>query len=120
LSGRPDTGLVTGSASEHNFCVGTGLCWTTPRSKLYQANIAARSDGGPVTPPISDFNARAKDGTTYRVIDTVATPDGIPPTPISQRQRSDGKIYFDVTGPPPNGVVDNDGAQDFLISTSNA
>jgi hypothetical protein len=87
---------------------------------LYQANIAARSDGGPVTPPISDFNARAKDGTTYRVIDTVATPDGIPPTPISQGQRSDGKIYFDVTGPPPNGVVYNDGAQDFLISTSNA
>jgi hypothetical protein len=78
LSGRPDTGLVTGTASEHNFCVGTGLCWTTP--PLYQANIAARSDGGTVTP----------------------------------------LIYFDVTGPPPNGVVYNDGAQDFLISTSNA
>jgi uncharacterized protein DUF1942 len=75
---------------------------------------------GTVTPLISDFNARAKDGTTYRVIDTVATPDGIPPTPINQGQRSYGKIYFDVTGPPPNGVVYNDGAQDFLISASNA
>jgi hypothetical protein len=92
----------------------------TPRGKLYQANITARSDGGTVTPLISDFNARAADGTTYRVIDTVATPNGISPAPINQGQHSDGKIYFDVTGPPPNGVVYNDGAEDVLIWTSNA
>jgi hypothetical protein len=92
----------------------------TPRGKLYQANITARSDGGTVTPLISDFNARAADGTTYRVIDTVATPNGISPAPINQGQHSDGKIYFDVTGPPPNGVVYNDGAEDVLIWTSSA
>lgn len=92
----------------------------TPRGKLYQANVTARSDGGTVTPLISDFNARAADGTTYRVIDTVATPNGISPAPINQGQHSDGKIYFDVTGPPPNGVVYNDGVEDVLIWTSNA
>jgi hypothetical protein len=70
-----------------------------PRGKLYQANITARSDGGTVTPLISDFNARAADGTTYRVIDTVATPNGISPAPTNQGHHSDGKIYFDVTGP---------------------
>jgi hypothetical protein len=65
-----------------------------PRENLYQANITARSDGGTVTPLISDFNARAAEGTTYWVIDTVATPNGISPTPINQGQHSDGKIYF--------------------------
>jgi hypothetical protein len=61
-----------------------------PRGNLYRANITARSDGGTVTPLISDFNARAAEGTTYRVIDTVATPNGISPTPINQGQHSNG------------------------------
>lgn len=91
----------------------------TPQGKLYQANITAKSDGGTVTPLISDFNARAANGQTYRVIDTVATPNGISPAPLNQGQESNGKIYFDVTGAPPNGVVYNDGAQDVLIWTSN-
>jgi uncharacterized protein DUF1942 len=30
------------------------------------------------------------------------------------------KIYFDVTGQPPNGVVYNEGVEDVLVWTSNA
>lgn len=91
----------------------------TPQGKLYQADLTATANSGTVTPLISDFNARAANGQTYRVIDTVPTPNGIPPTPLNQGQQSNGKIYFDVTGPPPNGVVYNDGVQDVLIWTSN-
>jgi hypothetical protein len=71
-----------------------------------------------VTPVISDFNARAANGQTYRVIDTVATPDGISPAPLNQGDQRSGKIYFDATGAPPNGVVYNDGVQDVLIWSS--
>ncbi|MBO0866084.1 MAG: MPT63 family protein [Mycobacterium sp.] len=91
----------------------------TPKGKLYQADITAKSASGTVTPVISDFNARGPNGQNYRVIDKVAAPDGISPSPINQGQQSSGKIYFDVTGAPPNGVVYNDGTQDVLIWTSN-
>ncbi|GFG76479.1 MPT63 family protein [Mycobacterium botniense] len=90
----------------------------TPAGKLYQADVTARSDGGTVTPLISDFNARAANGQTYRVIDTVPAPDGISPAPLVQGEQSSGKIYFDVTGAPPDGVVYNDGVQDVLIWTT--
>jgi hypothetical protein len=89
-----------------------------PAGKLYQADITAKSDSGTVTPLISDFNARAANGQTYRVIDTVPTPDGISPTPLEQGDQRSGKIYFDVTGAPPNGVVYNDGVQDVLVWSS--
>lgn len=91
-----------------------------PRGKLYQADVTARADRGTVTPVVADFNARAANSDTYRVIDTVPTPDGINPGPIAQGAAANGKIYFDVTGPAPDGVVYNDGVQDVLIWSSKA
>lgn len=91
-----------------------------PRGKLYQADVTARADRGTVTPLISDFNARASDSKTYRVITTVPTPGGINPEPIPQGQQVSGKVYFDVTGMPPDGVVYNDGVQDVLIWSTKA
>ncbi|MFL0180049.1 MULTISPECIES: MPT63 family protein [unclassified Mycobacterium] len=91
-----------------------------PHGKLYQADVTARADRGTVTPVVTDFNARAANSDTYRVINTVPTPGGINPGPIAQGAAADGKIYFDVTGPPPDGVVYNDGVQDVLIWTSKA
>ena len=89
-----------------------------PEGKLYQADVTARADRGTVTPLVTDFNARTANHDTYRVINTVPTPGGINPGPITQGAAANGKIYFDVTGPPPDGVVYNDGVQDVLIWTS--
>lgn len=91
----------------------------TPKGHLYQADITARSDGGIVTPMVSDFNARTPDGQQYRVIDKHPAPNGLSPAPLNQGQQASGTIYFDVTGQPPNGVVYNDGVQDVLIWTNN-
>lgn len=60
----------------------------TPQGKLYGAEISAESDGGTIMPLIADFNARAADGQTYRVIDAVPVPDGISPTPLDQGQQA--------------------------------
>jgi hypothetical protein len=98
----------------------TAIPGFAPQGKLYEANVTATANNGTVTPLISGFNARAADGQTYRIINTVPAPDGIPPAPLNQGQQSSGKIYFDVTGQPPDGVVYNDGVQDVLIWTSNA
>lgn len=91
----------------------------TPEGTLYQADITARSDGGLVTPMVKNFTARGPNGQTYELIDDVAVPNGLNPAPIPQGSESTGKLYFDVTGAPPNGVVYNDGLQDILIWTSN-
>lgn len=91
----------------------------TPKGTLYQADVTAKSDGGLVTPMVNDFIARGPNGQNYRVIDKVGAPNGLNPAPIPQGSESTGKLYFDVTGAPPNGVAYNDGAQDILIWTSN-
>lgn len=91
----------------------------TPKGRLYQADVIARSDGGTVTPMVNDFIARGPNGQNYRVIDKVGVPNGLNPAPIPQGSESTGTLYFDVTGAPPNGVVYNDGMRDILMWTSN-
>lgn len=91
-----------------------------PAGNLYQADVTAKADSGTVTPLVADFNARTADGQTYRMISTAPMPDGINPAPIGQGGQSSGKIYFDVTGQPPNGVVYNDGVRDVLTWTNQA
>ncbi|SRX95279.1 Immunogenic protein MPT63 [Mycobacterium shimoidei] len=91
----------------------------TPEGTLYQADITARSESGLVTPMVKNFTARGPNGQTYEMVDDVAVPNGLNPAPIPQGNESTGKLYFDVTGAPPNGVVYNDGLQDILIWTSN-
>ncbi|MCV7351515.1 MPT63 family protein [Mycobacterium parmense] len=91
----------------------------TPKGTLYQADVTAKSDGGVVTPMVNDFIARGPNGQNYRVIDNAQAPGGLNPAPIPQGSESTGKLYFDVTGAPPNGVVYNDGNQDILMWTSN-
>lgn len=91
----------------------------TPAGQLYQADLTAQSDSGTVIPAVVNFNARAADGQTYRVVNTVPVPNGISPAPIDQGGQATGTLYFDVTGPVPTGVVYSDGVQDPLIWTSN-
>lgn len=85
--------------------------------RLYEATATAAADQGTVAPIVSDFNARAANGQTYHVLDNVATPQGVNPSPIGQGNKTTGKLYFDVTGAAPNSVVYNNGVQDLLIWT---
>jgi Domain of unknown function (DUF1942) len=82
---------------------------------LWEATATVDAVRGPVTPVISDFNARTSTGTTYRALAQAATPQGVNPAPLQPGASETGKIYFDVNGPTPDSVVYNNGAQDLLI-----
>ena len=83
--------------------------------RLWESTATVRAVRGTVTPIISDFNARASNGQTYQVLAAVATPHGVNPSTLGQGGRSAGKLYFDVVGPPPDGVVYNAGGRDLLF-----
>ena len=69
---------------------------------------------GRVVPGIPFFNARSAGGDNYRALWKVAAPNGLvgvlPPS-----GQATGKIYFDVTRPPPTEVAYNDVLQDLLV-----
>jgi hypothetical protein len=81
---------------------------------LWEAHAAVKAVQGTVTPILTDFNARADNGQTYQML-AVPTPDGINPSTLAQGGRSDGKLYFDVVGEAPDGVVYNAGGRDLLF-----
>ncbi|WP_422743662.1 MPT63 family protein [Mycobacterium sp. WMMD1722] len=82
---------------------------------LWEATATDQAIQGSVQPVVSNFNARAADGQTYRTLFQVATPQGVNPAAIAQGQQTSGKLYFDVTGAQPDSVVYNDGARDVLL-----
>ncbi len=85
------------------------------RGTLWEAAAADTALRGEVKPIIPFLNARAADGETYRVLWEVATPQGVNPSTLQPGQTAAGKVYFDVTGAPPNSVVYNDGEQDLAV-----
>lgn len=74
-----------------------------PAGSLWEATVTAELDHGGV-PVISGFSARSADD-SYPVLWGVASPLGIPPSPLTPGGTATGKIYFDVTGSSPNSVV---------------
>jgi hypothetical protein len=82
---------------------------------LWEATATDRAVQGVVTPIVSNFNARAADGQTYRALFGAATPQGVNPSTLGQGEQTSGKIYFDVTGPKPESVVYNAAGQDLLV-----
>ncbi|MGV0835462.1 MPT63 family protein [Mycolicibacterium thermoresistibile] len=82
---------------------------------LWEATATLRAVHGGATPVVSDFNARAANGDTYRVMFGAPTPEGFNPSSIAQGETSTGKLYFDVLGPAPDSVVYNDGVGDVLL-----
>jgi len=82
---------------------------------LWEATATDQAIEGNVTPIISNLNARAKTGETYRVLFGVATPQGVNPATLPQGEKTTGKVYFDVTGDTPDSVVYNAGGQDLLV-----
>ena len=87
--------------------------------RLYEATVTVAADRGTITPMIPWFNARAASGQTYRVLNAVATPQGLRPDTLMQGMQNTGKIYFDVVGDVPNSVVLNDGMKDLLVWVGN-
>ena len=82
---------------------------------LWEATATVNAISGPVTPAISQFNARTADGVNYRVLWQASGPDTISGSTIPQGATDTGKIYFDVTGPSPTSVAMNNGMEDLLI-----
>jgi uncharacterized protein DUF1942 len=82
---------------------------------LWEATATDEALQGGATPIVSNFNARAKSGETYRVLFGVATSEGVNPSTLAQGQKTTGKVYFDVTGATPDSVVYNAGGEDLLL-----
>src|SRR6201998_2783474 len=83
--------------------------------QLWEATATVKSARGPVTPAISQFNARTTSGVNYRVLWQVSGPNTISGATIPQGAQASGKIYFDVTGPSPTIVAMNNGMEDLLV-----
>jgi len=83
--------------------------------QLWEATATVNAISGPVTPAISQFNARTADGVEYRVLWQAAGPNTMSGATIPQGEQSSGKIYFDVTGPSPTSVTMNNGMEDLLV-----
>ena len=82
---------------------------------LWEATATDEALQGAVTPIVSNLNARATDGGTYRALFQVATPEGVNPSTLPPGQKTTGKVYFDVTGENPDSVVYNAGGRDLLV-----
>jgi hypothetical protein len=61
------------------------------------------------------LNARAPGGQNYPNLAWVAAPQMFQPGNIGQGQERTGKVYFDVTGQDPDGVVYITGDRDLLF-----
>jgi len=82
---------------------------------LWEATATDEAIQGGATPIVSNLNARARSGQTYRALFGVATPQGVNPSTLAQGEKTTGKVYFDVTGDTPDSVVYNAGGQDLLV-----
>jgi hypothetical protein len=85
------------------------------QGRLWEARATDEAIQASVTAIISDMNARGPHGQTYRVIFNVPLANGLNPSTLAQGQKTSGKLYFDVTGEDPDGVVYNNLVQDLLI-----
>jgi hypothetical protein len=85
---------------------------------LWAATATDEAIHGGATPIVSNLNARARSGETYRVLFGAATPQGVNPATLGQGEKTSGKVYFDVTGVAPDSVVYNAGGQDQLVWVS--
>lgn len=86
-----------------------------PHGTLWEATATDHAIQGSAIPIVSNFNARARDGQTYRALFGVATAQGVNPATLAQGQQTSGKVYFDVTGSAPDSVVYATNATDLIV-----
>nr|WP_232425889.1 MPT63 family protein [Mycobacterium sp. JS623] len=82
---------------------------------LWEATATDTAVRGTVQPVVSNLNARARSGQTYRVLFGVATPQGVNPAPLAEGEQTTGKVYFDITGDTPDSVLYNAGGPDLAV-----
>ena len=115
----PDTGNVDGdfvtSYTVSNLQPSNDVVNAPLTGRLWEATVTVKVLQGIVAPAVPFFNARSAGGDNYRVLYQVAAPNGLAPTLLPPGGQATGKIYFDVTGPPPTEVVYNDVLQDRLV-----
>lgn len=100
-----DGGVVQGWTVSH-LQQSTDTIPYAVQGQLWEATASDTSIQGDAVPVIGNFNARAADGQTYRVLWEVATPQGVNPSTLAQGATTQGKIYFDVNpAAPPDSVV---------------
>lgn len=80
------------------------------QGRLYAVETTATALQGMAVPEIPMFNARSDSGQNYRVLFQAAAPSALSPAPLMQGQQTNGKLYFDVTGPAPTEIVYRDDA----------
>lgn len=111
--------LVNGTVVQHwtvsHLKPSTDAIPYRPVGTLWEATASDEAISGSVTPIVSNLNARAKNGDTYRVLFGVATEQGVNPSSLAQGQKTTGKIYFDVTGESPDSVFYSTGGQEELL-----
>lgn len=111
--------LVNGTVVQHWTVTGlkpsTDMIPYQPVGTLWEATATDEAIAGSVTPIVSNLNARARNGDTYRVLFGVATPQGVNPSTLSQGEKTTGKIYFDVTGEKPDSVFYATGGPDPML-----
>lgn len=95
--------------------VSTDVIPYQPQGTLWEATATDQAIQGGATPIVSNFNARARDGQTYRALFGVATAQGVNPSTLSQGQQTTGKVYFDVTGAAPDSVVYATNSTDLIV-----
>jgi hypothetical protein len=83
--------------------------------KVWEATATVKAIRGSATPQIPNFNAVAPNQAAYRVLWQAATQNGISGATIAQGEQSTGKMYFDVTGPPPTTITLNNGMEDLMV-----
>ncbi|GAB5898970.1 DUF1942 domain-containing protein [Mycolicibacterium mageritense] len=76
-----------------------------PSGRLWEAEATVEAVTGTVTPIIPNFSAVSGSGQRYQVLWQVPSPDAVAPSTLGQGQRSTGKLYFDITGTDPMGVI---------------
>jgi hypothetical protein len=86
---------------------------------VWYSDVTATGVSGNATPNIGDFNARAVNSSTFRVMKGNET-DGLPEGPLPLGTPVTGRLYFDVrSGTNPNSVVYRDaGGTDKVVWVS--
>ncbi|MGP4055081.1 DUF1942 domain-containing protein [Mycobacterium sp. 4D054] len=111
--------LVNGSIVQHwtvtDLKPSSDVIPYQPVGTLWEATATDEAISGSATPIVSNFNARAENGDTYRVLFGVPTEQGVNPSTLAQGDKTTGKIYFDVTGAEPDSVFYSDGGPNVVL-----